>query len=135
MALLNWSDEYSVKIKSIDQQHSKLVDLINQLHSAMKDGKGKEVIGKVISELISYTQVHFAHEESLMLKYSYPGYVKHKSFHDELVKQVLEIEKEFKAGKTVISQDVLNFLKKWLVEHIVGTDKLYTGFMNSKGVA
>ena len=135
MALLDWSDEYSVKIKSIDQQHSKLVDLINQLHSAMKDGKGKDVIGKVISELISYTQVHFAHEESLMSKYSYPGYVKHKSLHDELVKQVLEIEKEFKSGKTVISQNVLNFLKKWLVEHIVGTDKLYTAFMNSKGIA
>ncbi|MHB8578587.1 MAG: bacteriohemerythrin [Ignavibacteriaceae bacterium] len=134
MALLNWSDEYSVKIKSIDQQHSKLVDLINQLHSAMKDGKGKEVIGKVINELISYTQVHFAHEESLMSKYSYPGYVKHKSLHDELVKQVLEIEKEIKSGKTVISQDILRFLKKWLVEHIVGTDKLYTAFMNSKGI-
>lgn len=135
MALLNLSDEYSVKTKSIDQQHSKLIDLINQLHSAMKEGKGKEAIGKVINELISYTQVHFSHEESLMSKYSYPGYIKHKSMHDELVKQVLETEKEFKAGKTVISQDVLNFLKKWFVEHIIGTDKLYTNFMKSKGVS
>lgn len=134
MALINWSDEYSVKINSIDQQHSKLVELINQLHSAMKEGKGKEAIGRIISELISYTKVHFTHEESLMVKHSYPGYLKHKALHDELVNQVLEIEKELKSGKTVISQDVLNFLKKWLVEHIVGTDKQYTTFMNSKGV-
>jgi len=134
VALINWSDEYSVKINSIDQQHSKLVELINQLHSAMKEGKGKEAIGRIISELISYTKVHFTHEESLMVKHSYPGYLKHKALHDELVNQVLEIEKELKSGKTVISQDVLNFLKKWLVEHIVGTDKQYTTFMNSKGV-
>ncbi|MHB1687843.1 MAG: bacteriohemerythrin [Ignavibacteriaceae bacterium] len=135
MALINWSDEYSVKIKSIDRQHSKLIDLINELHSAMKEGKGKEFIGKAIDKLIDYTQVHFKHEESLMEKYSYPGYLKHKSLHDDLVRQVLEIKKNFSEGKVVLSQEVLNFLKKWLVEHIVGTDKQYTSFLNIKGVA
>jgi len=133
MALIDWSDEFSVKIQSIDKQHSKLIVLINDLHSAMKLGKGKEAVEVVIRDLISYTKVHFSHEEEMMQKYSYPGFSKHKSIHDDLVKQVLDIEKNFKEGKTVISQEVLNFLKKWLVDHILATDKQYSSFLTAKG--
>ncbi len=135
MALINWSNDYSVKVKSIDNQHMKLVELINVLHSAMKEGRGKEVLGKVINELIEYTQTHFSHEEELMKKYSYPEYAKHKSIHDDLVKQVTELDNNVKAGKAVISQEVLNFLKNWLVNHIVEKDKLLGNFLNTKGVA
>ncbi len=59
MALFNWSEEYSVNVNGLDNQHKKLVDLINELHSAMKEGKSKEVLGKIIEELISYTKFHF----------------------------------------------------------------------------
>ncbi len=135
MALIDWSDDYSVKVQSIDKQHQKLVELINSLHSAMKQGKGKEAIEIVIRDLISYTKVHFAHEESLMEKYSYPGFLKHKAVHDELVKQVMEIEKNFREGKTIISQDILNFLKRWLVDHILAADKQYSSLLTGKGAA
>ncbi len=134
MALIEWSDEYSVKVNSIDNQHIKLVEMVNTLHSAMKEGKGKEVIGKVISDLVSYTETHFAHEEDLMKKHSYPEYSKHKAMHDELVGQVKEIEKSYKEGKTVLSHDILNFLKSWLMVHIGETDKRLGSYLVSKSL-
>ena len=134
MALIDWKDAFSVNIKSIDQQHIMLVALINDLHSAMKLGKGKEAIITVVHELLEYTKVHFSHEEQLMKNNSYPGYIDHKAKHDALVNQVVDIDNNLKSGKVVISQDVLNFLKKWLVEHIIETDKKYTTFLNNKGI-
>ena len=53
MALIEWNDEYSVKVKEIDQQHMKLVNLINELHLAMKEARGREVVGKILTGLIS----------------------------------------------------------------------------------
>ena len=63
MALIEWNDEYSVKVKEIDQQHMKLVNLINELHLAMKEARGREVVGKILTDLISYTKFHFSTEE------------------------------------------------------------------------
>jgi hemerythrin len=57
MDLINWSNDYSVNIKDIDDQHVKLVNLINDLHSAMKLGKGGESLNRVISELVSYKNI------------------------------------------------------------------------------
>lgn len=135
MALIDWSDSYSVKIKEIDNQHAKLVGIINELHTAMKEGKGKETIGKVLDELINYTEVHFKFEESLMGKNNYPELYPHKIQHVELVRQVMEFKKNLIAGNVVLSQEVQSFLKKWLVDHIIGTDKKYTPFLNSKGIS
>lgn len=134
MALLNWSDEYSVKIAAIDSQHKKIVELINELHTAMLHAKGKEVIGKVLEDLSSYTVFHFAAEEKLMKQYDYPGYSKQKSEHEKLSEQVKKLVEDYKSGKTIISQQVMQFLKDWLVNHIVGSDKKYSDYLNERGV-
>ena len=63
MALIAWNDSYSVKVKQMDEQHKKLVEMINQLHDAMKVGQGKQVVGDVLNALVSYTKTHFASEE------------------------------------------------------------------------
>ena len=134
MRLINWEEKYSVKIKDIDDQHSKLIDLINQLHEAMKEAKGKEVVGGIISELVSYTKHHFSAEEKLMKENSYPEYAKHKTEHDNLTNKVVEFQNSYKSGKAPLSMDLMQFLKDWLVNHIMKVDKEYSGFLNSKGI-
>ncbi|MEK6737452.1 MAG: bacteriohemerythrin, partial [Planctomycetota bacterium] len=71
MALMTWNNGLSVNIKEIDVQHKKLIELINQLHGAMGEGKGKEVSGKILSDLIYYTVSHFTYEEKLFKQYGY----------------------------------------------------------------
>ncbi len=129
MALFTWSDEYSVNVSGFDTQHKKLVDLINELHSAMKEGKSKEVLGKIIGELISYTKFHFSAEETLMVQAKYPGLAKHKEEHEAFTKKVLEFEEKFQRGSVVLSQEIILFLKDWLINHIQGTDKKYSPFL------
>lgn len=134
MALITWSDKYSVEVPSIDSQHKKLADLINQLHSALAEGKAKIALSKILDELVSYTKTHFAYEESLLQNEKYPGYVAHKLQHDELTRQVISYQKDFQAGKSSISVELMNFLKDWLINHITGTDKKYSQHLKSKNI-
>jgi len=134
MALMTWNDALSVKVGEFDDQHKKLVNLVNNLHDAMKSGQGKEMIGKTLTALIDYTQKHFAAEERLMKQHCYPEYEEHKKEHNMLVLKVLDFKTGFEAGKAPLTQDVLTFLRDWVVKHIQGIDKKYGVFFNSKGV-
>lgn len=66
MSLITWSDSYSVKNMQMDDQHRKLVDLINDLHGAMKLGQGRQKLGTILDALVDYTRTHFRSEELLM---------------------------------------------------------------------
>ncbi len=134
MALIEWSPAYSVKVKKFDDQHKKLVDLINQLHDAMKSGQGNTVIGNVLQSLVTYTGTHFADEIKLMQSHAYPDLAKHQAEHDKFVKQVVEFQNKFKDGSAMLTMTVLSFLKDWLVKHIQGEDKKYGPFLNGKGI-
>jgi len=63
----------SVNIQSIDEQHKKLVALVNNLNDAMSSGKGQLIMGKILDDLVAYTKTHFATEERLMTTHTYPG--------------------------------------------------------------
>lgn len=134
MDLITWSDTLSVNIKEIDEQHKKLIAMINDLNSAMGSGKGKDIMGSLLTNLVDYTKTHFKYEEGLMEKNAYPGYLSHKPLHDALTKQVVDLMNNFKEGKAVVTVEVKTFLKDWLVTHIQNTDKKYTAHLNSKGV-
>jgi hemerythrin-like metal-binding protein len=134
MPLMTWKDEYSVKIQTIDLQHKKLIDLLNQIYDASRIGKGKEILGKILNELVTYTKVHFATEEEFFKKFSYPGFVQHKAEHDKLTKQVTDFQEQYASGRVTLSIEIMQFLKDWLNGHILGTDKKYTEFLNSKGL-
>jgi len=55
MALMQWNDSLSVNVGMIDKQHQKLVGMINELNDAMRQGKGKDILGKTLNELVAYT--------------------------------------------------------------------------------
>ncbi|MBX3008862.1 MAG: bacteriohemerythrin [Melioribacteraceae bacterium] len=134
MALISWNENYSVKIRDIDDQHKKLIDLINELHDAMKSGRGKEVVGKTLSELLKYTSNHFGFEEKLFAQYNYPEGRTHSKTHKDLIDQLKEFISKYESGQNTLSIELMNFLKDWLTNHIMGTDKKYTSFLNSKGI-
>ena len=135
MALMEWSPAFSVKVKKLDDQHKKLVEMINQLHAAMKAGQGNAMLGVVLQQLISYTSSHFVDEETLMQAHGFSGLAAHKIDHEKFVNQVLDLQKKFQAGSVMLTINVMNFLKDWLVNHITGVDQKYADFLNSKGVS
>jgi hemerythrin len=132
--LFPWNDTYSVQIGIIDMQHKNLVKLVNDLHQAMVVGHGKDELGRILSSLISYTKAHFKTEEHFLDSHQYPDYAKHKSEHDQLTKTVLDFQGKFLRNEIGLTVEVMEFLKDWLGKHILGSDKKYTPFLNSKGV-
>jgi hemerythrin len=134
MALLDWNDKFSVTIRKFDDQHKKLVGMVNQLHDAMKVGKGREVLGDILQSLAQYTITHFGDEEQLMKLHNYPEYEEHKKEHNNLVLHVKETLEAHRQGKNILTQNIMEFLKKWLTDHILDSDKKYGPFLKSKGV-
>lgn len=134
MALANWREEYSVKIAKIDAQHQKLFDYINEIHDASIQNKAKEQLGGIIAKLVNYTQDHFKTEENYFSIYNYPNESAHKFEHQVFVDKIKEFQNDFESGKALLSLKIVNFLKDWLINHILGTDKAYSAFLNEKGV-
>ncbi len=134
MSLIKWDDSYSVKVTEIDQQHQKLVSMINELHDAMRQGRGKDVLGKLINGLISYTAIHFKTEEKYFDQFGYPETDSHKKEHAAFVQKISEFKDGFEKGQQSLSIDVMNFLMDWLLKHIKGVDIQYSQFFNEKGL-
>jgi hemerythrin len=134
MTRMHWREDYSVNIISIDQQHRRMIDLINQLHDAVRTNQEKKTLGSVLSQLFSYTKNHFKTEEALMRAYKYPALESHKVEHQILVKRVTDFRKKFETGTLTDAFDLVNFLMGWLEGHILGTDKKYSPFLVGKGV-
>lgn len=133
--LLVWKDQYSVGIKHLDEQHQKLVEMINELHQSMRRGEGKSLIETILDKMKAYTAIHFKSEEKLFEQYSFPKTSEHKKEHREFVGKVLEFIQKYEKGDAFLSIEIINFLKDWLINHILGSDKEYGPFLNGKGVA
>ncbi len=134
MAFLQWKEEFSVQVQELDQQHRKLIDIINRLHDAMTTGSSNRVMGDVLTELIEYTQTHFNTEEQLFRKYTYPGELAHQVEHNQFIEKVNAVKENWQKGKIGLSTDLMIFLKDWLTNHILVTDKKYSAFLNKQGV-
>lgn len=135
MSIIKWSDDYSVGVKQIDDQHKKLVELINRLFDAMSLGKGREVMASVFEELRKYTTNHFYTEEKLMVVYGYSEYENHKKKHEDLLNQVNELKSKFDNGDMRITLEVIDFLKAWLINHIQKEDQQYREHFAEKGLS
>ena len=134
MPVITWKPEFSVNVKAIDEQHQKLIGMINLLNSAMAEGKGRSVLGEIFNSLADYASVHFATEEDLMVRFAYPEYAEHKREHEKGVRKIAEFKSRFEKGETATSIDVISFLTSWLNTHILQSDKRYGPFFNEKGL-
>ena len=130
---IDWSEELSVGIEEIDEQHKVLIGLINKMHDAIQHRHGSDVVGEILNELAGYTITHFAVEESLMRILNYPGYEEHHEQHAGLLEQVTDLQAKVAAGKTSVSFELLHFLKTWLTKHILEEDMSYSGFFLAAG--
>lgn len=134
MAFITFDESLKTHITKIDSDHIKLVDLINQLFEAMKKGEANEILGKLLLDLTQYTVFHFGMEEAFMDSYDYPDFKFHKVEHEKLIAEVKELNENMKNGSAVLSIKTLNFLKSWLADHIINSDKKLGDFLKNRGI-
>ena len=133
MAFFHWDQRFTLGITKIDLQHRKLVELTNQIYEAMKNGHGNDAVAPILRELNNYTLTHFTTEEDLFRLYAYPGYLTHKQEHEQFIRQVKRMQEEFQKGASGLSVKLANFLKAWLIDHIMKTDREYVPFLKERG--
>ena len=133
MALMRWSDKFSVGVPTMDKQHMVLFDSLNDLHAAMMKGQAQTLTGPLLRKLVAYTRDHFSAEEAMMSAAKYPSLPAHRIKHREFEKQVGEYVGRFERGEITLNLDLLNFLRDWLVTHIQGEDRKYGPLANERG--
>ena len=121
-----WSPEYSVNIKTIDDQHQELVRILNHLFIAVSKREGDKVIAGILDALMDYTKTHFALEERLMQQAKYSDLEAHKLEHKKLIEELDRLCKKHLMEEKPIYFEMLAFLKSWLKGHIQGVDMKYS---------
>ncbi len=134
MAIITWGPRLETSIKVIDEQHRGLIDLINELHDAMTEGRGTEVMAATFGELLKYTQLHFGDEEGLMKEHGYEDFDEHCHEHGIFIDQMSMYRESFEDGSKTVDESVLEYLRNWLITHITGTDRGYVGLFKAAGV-
>ena len=134
MAAITWNESMSVKINSIDEQHKKLFEMINDFYNNISKRSNDELILKLVSGMKNYTVMHFSTEERYMKQYKYPSYELHKKEHEDFIAKVNALEEKLKKGTIIVSFEITNFLKDWIKNHIQNTDKQYSDFFLKHGV-
>lgn len=135
MALMEWNDRLSVGVRALDEDHKKLVAMLNELFDGIMANHGKEKLENILGGLIKYTVEHFRREEEIFARTKYAGAEEHIKEHKKLTDQVLKIQQDFKTSTDgTLPLHVMNFLRQWLTKHIQGDDHKYTAHMHANGI-
>ncbi|GAA3915890.1 bacteriohemerythrin [Litoribacillus peritrichatus] len=129
-----WKDEYSVGIEVLDNDHKKLIYLLNQFQTAYDYYTDAEFERQALEELVAYTRFHFEREEGFMKQSGYPDFENHKKQHESMILQVESFVEKYKREGHESLNEVSQFLTNWLLNHINGTDKLYSKHLIEKGI-
>lgn len=134
MAFMEWSDALVLGIAEIDNQHHWLVDATNALHDEINNGHAdREKMARLLEGLVDYTLIHFVTEELLFQAHAYPEEEAHHLEHQAFVSMVRQWQLRYAEGEE-LGSEILAFLKRWLVQHILISDKAYVPHLKACGV-
>lgn len=135
MPFIVWTSGMSVDVKLLDNDHKRLVILINGLYDGLMASYASETLERIFDELIAYTRIHFDHEERFLVEAGYSGAAEHKQEHDHKIEQVLDMQDRFRNETELAGHlDVMNQLKDWLVNHIQHSDQEFVAHLKTTGV-
>ncbi len=125
MSFFQWEQRYEFGFESIDEDHKVLVGLINELFESISKGEGNSVIQSIVARLDDDGKSHFKREEFYMQSINYSETPNHVSQHNEFIKRIDGFVEKLDAGINSISVEVITFLRDWLINHILHTDKKF----------
>ncbi|MCW8850185.1 MAG: bacteriohemerythrin [Melioribacteraceae bacterium] len=129
MQKIEWTEKLNLDIEDIDQQHMKFLEIVNDLLAAISEKRSKQVLSKIIDELISYAFYHFSKEERYFNKANYPDASQHEKEHEAFIDKVTKFQKDFNENKITLSIDMINFMSNWWINHIKISDRKYLPYV------
>ncbi len=129
---VQWSDELSVGVPQMDEQHQRWIDILNSFYDAIERGDRKEAVSHLFQGVEEYTSFHFGAEEQFMAEIGYPDLEAHRKVHQGLIEQVQSARARYEQGDRKAARELAAFVLSWLYTHIAKTDKKYGEYYASR---
>lgn len=134
MGKIEWGPEYETGVREIDSQHRTLLGIYNDLSDALELDTAGEAASATLDRLLHYTDFHFKTEERMMVEHGYPMSSAHTAEHYVLIERSKLLQHRLQGGDQQVAVDTLDFLKRWLVNHIQKVDRDLAEYLMSRGV-
>jgi hemerythrin-like metal-binding protein len=135
MEFMTWTSDLSVGVEVLDNDHKKLIGIINQLHFGINAGHDRRVLEVVLDELVDYIRFHFTREEGMLLKAGYAAMPAHLTEHEQFIHEILNVQDRLRSSPvSMLDMELMNFLRDWLFSHILVSDKKYGPRLNACGI-
>lgn len=134
--LLPWSDALKIGIPMVDDEHHGLVNAMNELHALLVLGHERQGCQEALVAMTEYVHTHFAHEEALMAETGFPRLEAHRELHRHFAEHVAELNATCPAPAADAknkADDLLNYLRDWLINHILGADVIFAAYYKARG--
>ncbi len=135
MSLLDWNGHLKLGHAQIDSDHKKMVELLNRFHDASHTEHSTVVCSLILSDLIAYTKAHFALEEQLMTISQYGQLAAHKTEHNALMQQIVELKTRLDRGTAELDSELFEFLRDWVCKHILESDRALVSALQAEALA
>ena len=130
MMTIEWREEYTVGVKELDDQHRSLLSMINRLLAEQGETYNAAKFPKALSSLIHYAYIHFATEERYLLQVHFPDLEEHIMEHIEFIMKTVGLALRIENSRDELRKELLQYLKGWYSNHVLGTDRNYISFLS-----
>jgi hemerythrin-like metal-binding protein len=131
---IEWTDDLRLDVEALDNDHRKLISLMNAMSAACFTGVEDYILNKVMAELVDYTHSHFVREEASMEHHGYGGLAEHRQEHRKLIAQLDGILAQVKAaGQVGMGGELMDLLSEWVIRHILESDRRFADFLKATG--
>ena len=121
-----WNDSYSAGLAELDDDHRRLLDVVGKMEQAVEAGRGEEVMGEVLRDILHHTEDHFPHEERLMAEHKFPGLGEHQEMHRAGLEEIKKMVEQHKNNDPELTPAKLtHFLSFWFGTHFLTEDSKF----------
>jgi hemerythrin len=131
--VFSWREEYSTNVESMDKDHMFFLEKANTLYQLIV-ANDQQAFLETLDQMIQFAQNHFKAEESLMKAHDFPDYRIHHKKHKRIIREALEVKKKIQENRMDVDSEFVNYLKDWIINHILTEDRKYGAFLSGKGV-
>ena len=135
MEIIEWSESLSLGIGKVDEQHKRLIQMMDELDRAIRNNESADAVEDVLTNLFNYAQAHFAVEEELFRIHKYPEMALHELEHQRFIAKAFAFKERLSSKRPGLALELLTFLSSWVLNHIELTDKRYAKFLRDCGVS
>jgi hemerythrin len=127
-----WESKYALGVKVIDDQHKQLFTLTNELYEKCRLGENAvyDQFIKTLHSMVDYVIHHFTAEEKIMEQVRYPGIEEQREQHSNFTRKIIEESKNYENGIYGVTQDLVHFLRDWIISHIAVYDRALADYIH-----